>query len=159
MCSASVLRGRPEQPDPRVDVLLLRPVCCAGAAALPLVEEIHHTGTTGTPRCCCSGFSQSLSSLSPPVCYDCAAVVLNSLRRLPPGSVLPDDDADAVCPGVALQLPQGLGVVSDRVPGDPHHTLHQLLHSGKPKTVDTFCFRLFFYPFLYFLINLSRSLF
>lgn len=43
----SVLRPRPQQLRPRRDVLLLRPLGHPGHAALPVVEEAHHTVTAG----------------------------------------------------------------------------------------------------------------
>lgn len=43
----SVLRPRPQQLRPRRDVLLLRPLSHPSHAALPVVEEAHHTVTAG----------------------------------------------------------------------------------------------------------------
>lgn len=43
----SVLRSRPEQLRSCRDVLVLRPLSHPSYAALPLVEEAHHTVTAG----------------------------------------------------------------------------------------------------------------
>lgn len=47
LCLVSVLRCLPKQLRPRRDVFLLRPLSHPSHAAVPLVEEVHHTVPAG----------------------------------------------------------------------------------------------------------------